>query len=110
MELSRNKQIQLRRLLKQKRNVDRFKARRTYEGLALELGVCDITVRNVAINNPNWSVLSPAQMAYVKLMRSEYDKHRGDFPSYSYQGIADQVGCSKRTVERWSLMMYRGEI
>ena len=85
MELPRNKQIQLRRLLKQKRNVDRFKAKRTYEGLALELGVCDITVRNVAINNPNWSVLSPDQ-------------------------IAEQVGCSKRTVERWSLMMYRGEI
>jgi len=100
MELPRNKQIQLRHLLRQKRNVDRFKARRTYDRLAMDLDVSTVTLVH-SMNRPcATGKLTREQIEWAKLMRSEYTKHRQDFKEWTYEALAERLGIGKNTVLR----------
>lgn len=101
MELDRETQIQLRKLIRQKINVDRFRARRTWDNLALELETTDITLRASVKRDNAKGKLTPQQLDYVRLMRSEWEKHKEDFKDYTQQAIADQLGIHQITVQRW---------
>ena len=101
MELERETQIKLRHLLKQKRNVERFKARRSYERLAMDLGVSKVTLVQ-SMNRPRATgKLSREAIEWAKMMRAEYSKHKEEFKQWSNGGIANQLGIGKRTVDRW---------
>jgi len=102
MELERETQIELRRLLKQKMNVDRFKARRSWDNLAMELGVSDITLRASIRRGRANGKLTPQELSYAALMRSEYDKHREEFKEWTQGAIAKKLGIHEITVQRWT--------
>ena len=101
MELERETQIKLRHLLRQKRNVDRFRARRSYDRLAMDLGVSKVTLVQ-SMNRPRASgKLSREAIEWAKMMRAEYNKHRKEFKLWSHDGIAKTLGVHVRTVDRW---------
>lgn len=110
MHLPIEKQIHLKRLLKQKRNVDRFMFRRGRACLALELGVSEPTIRNVDLYSQRLGKLTPDQVKYVKRMRFEYNKHKEEAKQWTLDSIAGITGVSVITVRRWYQKILRGEL